>query len=446
MEIPDLRFTDESRQHITVTGKRVTVFIFVNSMIISVVAIIALVVIAYYQPQPGYHREIPADRSATPVEDPATADLIEATGSGNSENAAFLDAQRQAIIKKLGVFIAAETIVENFRVIRDRIRQQPIAGYVSHIKRLTPAKEVRPGKWQVTILCRVSTDKLWHTIKNNLESARSLFGYRRVVVVTPQSTGTNRQAGLKELVIAVEDRLLQEGFRVFKKEFAQASFAEIIAALRDYLYHPLFEDIAKDSNSFVICVDLESRQENGRPLLKAQVGSRNLGRKFVSLPSRFQPVPSLDSQLDWEKGAQLCAGPLVETLLQRLVTQLSRYGTGREYFLLCREFAPATQQTIWESLEALHHQRRLLWLGDPDTKVGLTVDIAAATDPQVMLQQQLRQLGIQSYCYRQGNLVIIVPAPDHRWLIAVCSAALLVAIIVLLFCYRKLKCVSKRKP
>lgn len=417
MEISNI----SEKQNVMISGKKQVVFVVSGGafLFFFLSLILGIFVPQNKEPFAGTPRiqetvEIAGDLSSIVVE-----------ALGENEEKALENAKRQALEKKLGAWIVYDTIVENFVLIKEKITSR-LEGYISDLKVLS--SKPKEKEWKVRIECKVNSKKISQTILGDIQEFRSLFGYRRVVVIKPEGLEPIRQAGVNELVLCLENALLEKGFRVFKKSFAQAQFQAMIARLKQF---PLLSELQKEENSFVVFVDLEKRESKEQDLLKVNAQANNFGRKYVSLPSVFYPVARLQDALAWEKGAQICSEKWIPVLLQSLIKQISCYGAGRECLLYFSGLSQEDQPKMPAILNSMKEQKQLLWIGDFSHAEGMmAVDISSNSDPVAQIHSNMMHAGIPSYSYRLDNLVIFHKVPLWLWYVRQYSMQLTLCITI----------------
>lgn len=150
-----------------------------------------------------------------------------ATGQGGSERTALLDAMRQVIEQKVGVYVDSHTYTENYQVIQDRIYAQS-EGYIRDYQILD--KNCVNGIWTVKILAEVSEEKLRADLLSKVQK-KALIGANmmdpRVGVLAVNANGTEDIA-LENIFIS---GLQNEGFsRLIDLNQIDASFRNRIAS------------------------------------------------------------------------------------------------------------------------------------------------------------------------------------------------------------------------
>ena len=430
MNLSEFSLRDQSQTTVGISGRFNFVAIIDGLMLLPTVAILVAIGIVMCH-RSGEVKDILRQNSAE-MSKAATddQDLVDGQGQAMTFEEAKLRAKRDALEKRLGVIISSDIIIENHAVVRDIIHKQSIAGYVSNVS-VVEHHQIN-GKHRVKIHCRI-TAKLWQEIVEKSGSLRRLLGPKRVVVIYHKPQDSVILAGYQELERCMKEVLLDRGIRIFKTQFAAASYRQIVASMRRHLTSPDFQGIADNPNSFVVLIKLDRRDDEGRPLLKLNADVFNFGREFAKLQSLEWPVAKLETKLHWERAARSAAPLLANHLLAKLIERLSRNNGGREYLLYFQGFSNQQNRNFAAALARLKDAGQFTWIGSPSfEKNMMNIDIAAAIDPEATISTALGAV-FPLYCMRQENMILYIPDTLPRLLqLAIATLALALAALVVI--------------
>jgi hypothetical protein len=248
---------------------------------------------------------------------------VTVTGEGKAKKQAKEDGLRQAVLQGVGAYISVDSCMGQFRLIKDEVVAKS-AAYVDLIEVFGTVRT--EGAWQVKIRCRVQAVKILQRIESDANLAK--FITRRAVVVIPETQdNAPKMAGHRQMAAKMEEFLVKKGWKLYIQDMAEATFEEVASEFKPQLSVRVYEKILKLPTDFVILLDVDSRESQGKSKLKVKAMVRNrIGTPFATFVREYD-VNNIHDLATWEEAVNQCA-PKVNALLYQILLHQSSKQSG----------------------------------------------------------------------------------------------------------------------
>lgn len=440
LEFNAKKVTVQAGDRTTVAGGHRNVYIIINgSLVLLVGAALLWGVWPFLKQQlPGMVlaeslREFVVPEKSSQIQPETALEVVEATGQGQDEENAFLNAKshalRQALENGIGKLLqpglALPIFHQSFSEIQQQILREPL-------KFLTkPAiidRKKMEGKWQVKVSCRVNFGEILNRVSAN-QKIREFLSQRVVVMVPNSGQQSEMLVATRHLAEKIEQYLVDKGMRVFVEGMAQASFREVADEFQSLLSPQVYDKIKDLPTDFLVCPTMEKRTFPGSAMevLKIKIVARNrLGLQFAIVIEEYPTSRPLGLG-DLQNVLSSRSEKINSLLYQAFCRYLSNTGAGQEYYLFFRNYYPAQFDKIEE---AMHKTSGLVRTKVDRGEKVMHVDMAATENPKLGLQREMKRMGVGGVWYALGNWFVIVKPDYTRLYVSMGLAFLLLCVVV----------------
>lgn len=325
---------------------------------------------------------------------------------GSARTQALKNAQREAVEQGVGAYIDANTLTQNFEIIRDEIFSAS-QGFIREFQILREGRSGDGSAYEVVLRADVQDSKLVDTL-TALRVLHQKMGNKRVMIVyapTDPNALTRDNGAVSTTLAVIREKFNQMGFRVFNEQAMEEVYRTIEqAALVDRPVDNLIA-LALDQQAEVLVrfelVGGKRDQRGGvfyatKATVRLSVYDANTGRQIADVVTYGKELSaSRPGSYDWfnmlgKAGSRAGADAAQEAIDRVLAYYQSIGDIGNAYLLVFRNYSLEQEDAILDYLENTAGYQQLSEL--KNTRRYLEVELFSSEDKSRLRRQMRRDL------------------------------------------------------